>query len=155
MYHLCLTSNNKNAIKLLMVFSKRLHHVIMAQLNFELAEITWNPTTLVISFGWLQILLHRNNGWQWGQEKPKNPFRLILHQESLLVPYNWKTPKNVFINSTSDLFWAGSISFIQQVFRVMSDNLQHTFEALTKDETIIWIEPSFGNGLKIEGWVYV
>jgi protein gp37 len=39
-----------------------------------------------------------------GQEKYKNGFKLTVHPDTLSIPYTWKTPKIVFVNSMSDLF---------------------------------------------------
>jgi protein gp37 len=42
------------------------------------------------------------------------------------VPYTWKKPQLVFVNSMSDLFHPEvPLEFIQQVFEVMGDNPKH------------------------------
>jgi protein gp37 len=51
----------------------------------------------------------------------------------LVVPYTWRTPKLVFVNSMSDLFHAKvPISFVRDVFDVIRDTPQHTYQILTK-----------------------
>ncbi|MCI5057392.1 MAG: phage Gp37/Gp68 family protein, partial [Flavobacteriales bacterium] len=56
-----------------------------------------------------------------------------FHPEALKVPYTWKKPKIVFVNSMSDLFHKDiPLSFVQEVFSVMNDNPQHVFQLLTK-----------------------
>jgi protein gp37 len=51
----------------------------------------------------------------------------------LQIPYEWKRPKVVFVNSMSDLFHKDvPLSFIQKVFDVMNDTPMHTYQVLTK-----------------------
>ena len=73
-----------------------------------------------------------------GVEKYKDGFELRVHPEALNVPYSWKSPKIVFVNSMSDLFHKDvPISFIKRVFDVMNDNPQHVFQVLTKRSNIL------------------
>jgi protein gp37 len=68
-----------------------------------------------------------------GVDKYKDNFRVREHESSLLIPYSWKKPKIVFVNSMSDLFHKNvSTEFIKKVFKVMNDNQKHTFQVLTK-----------------------
>ncbi len=68
-----------------------------------------------------------------GQEKYKNGFKLTVHPDTLSIPYTWKTPKTVFVNSMSDLFHKDiPLDYIKKVFKVMNENQQHTFQILTK-----------------------
>lgn len=68
-----------------------------------------------------------------GQEKYKDGFKVRLHPNELTKPYQWKKPRLVFVNSMSDLFHKKiPLDFIQQVFKVMNENPQHTFQVLTK-----------------------
>jgi protein gp37 len=49
------------------------------------------------------------------------------------LPYQWRNPRVVFVNSMSDLFHAKvPIAFIRDVFSVMADTPQHTYQVLTK-----------------------
>ncbi|MFQ6148414.1 DUF5131 family protein [Streptomyces seoulensis] len=60
-------------------------------------------------------------------------FGLALHPDSLSLPYKWKAPRTVFVNSMSDLFHARvPLKFVQRVFDVMADTPQHTYQVLTK-----------------------
>jgi protein gp37 len=60
-------------------------------------------------------------------------FGISVHPDVLKLPYRWRSPKTVFVNSMSDLFHNEvPIEFIQQVFRVMEDTPQHTYQILTK-----------------------
>ena len=68
-----------------------------------------------------------------GQSKYQNGFQINTHEESLKVPYTWKKPQLVFVNSMSDLFHPEvPLDFIQRVFQVMQDNPKHRFQLLTK-----------------------
>ena len=68
-----------------------------------------------------------------GVEKYKDAFEVRIHPDQLLLPYKWKTPKIVFVNSMSDLFHKKvPADFIKRVFSAMNDNPQHVFQVLTK-----------------------
>jgi len=60
-------------------------------------------------------------------------FHLTLHEDALSIPLRWRAPRLIFVNSMSDLFQEGiPLSFIQQVFAVMTACSQHTFQFITK-----------------------
>ncbi len=68
-----------------------------------------------------------------GVEKYRDGFELQIHPDALNIPYTWKSPRTVFVNSMSDLFHNDvPLSFIKKVFDVMNDNPQHVFQVLTK-----------------------
>ena len=68
-----------------------------------------------------------------GIEKYKDGFKIRTHIDALNIPYTWKKPKTVFVNSMSDLFHPQvPVEFIKEVFAVMNDNPQHIFQVLTK-----------------------
>lgn len=99
--------------------------------------MTWNPTTgcTKISAGckfcYAEVMSRRLQAM--GVEKYKDGFQVSEHFDALDIPYSWKGSKLVFVNSMSDLFHPEiSLSFIQQVFRVMNDTPQHTYQVLTK-----------------------
>jgi protein gp37 len=70
--------------------------------------------------------------------KYKNGFNVALHPDTLDIPYSWKKPKIVFVNSMSDLFHENiPLDYIRKVFKVMNDNPQHTFQVLTKRADIL------------------
>lgn len=53
--------------------------------------------------------------------------------ERLVVPFRWKRPRRVFVDSMSDLFHEGvPEEFIDEVFTVMAQTPQHTYQVLTK-----------------------
>ena len=73
-----------------------------------------------------------------GIDKYKDGFELRMHEDALLTPYGWKSPKIVFVNSMSDLFHKDvPLSFIKKVFHTMNDNPQHTFQVLTKRSDVL------------------
>jgi protein gp37 len=109
----------------------------MANSSIEWTEMTWNPTTGCnkVSAGckycYAEIMAKRLKAM--GQEKYKDGFKLRIHPESLNIPYAWKKPKIVFVNSMSDLFHKDvPTDFIISVFKVMNENPIHTFQVLTK-----------------------
>jgi protein gp37 len=60
-------------------------------------------------------------------------FDLRLVPEKLGEPFQWKSPKLVFVNSMSDLFQPNvSDEYIEEVVRVMVDANWHTYQVLTK-----------------------
>jgi protein gp37 len=68
-----------------------------------------------------------------GIEKYSDGFRIRTHPDALNIPFTWKRPKVVFVNSMSDLFHPEvSLEFIRKVFSVMNDTPQHIYQVLTK-----------------------
>lgn len=125
----------------------------MAQSSIEWTEMTWNPTTgcnklsAGCKFCYAEIMSRRLH--YMGQEKYKNNFKLTIHPDTLDIPYTWKKPKVVFVNSMSDLFHKDiPLMYIKKVFKVMNENPQHTFQVLTKradllekyDKHLTWTE---------------
>jgi len=63
--------------------------------------------------------------------KWNNKIRII--PEALDDPLRWREPRQVFVNSMSDLFHKQvPLDFIKQVFGVMNHCQRHTFQILTK-----------------------
>lgn len=100
---------------------------------------TWNPTTGCsrVSRGcdncYAETLSLRQ-GWSkkpWTSANADE--NIVLHPDRLKKPYSWKEPVRVFVNSMSDLFHPKiPRTFIDEVFAVMNDLPQHTFQILTK-----------------------
>lgn len=68
-----------------------------------------------------------------GKPKYANGFEITLHPETLKIPFTWKKPQLVFVNSMSDLFHEKvPLDYIRKVFDVMNKTLQHTYQILTK-----------------------
>lgn len=114
--------------------------------RIEWTEATWNPTTGCdrISSGCdhcyaltLSARLKAMGKAKYqndGDPRTSGPgFGLTVHPDTLALPYKWRSPRTVFVNSMSDLFHARvPRSFIQQVFDVMAETPQHTYQVLTK-----------------------
>ncbi|WP_298402436.1 DUF5131 family protein [uncultured Chloroflexus sp.] len=109
----------------------------MARSSIEWTEATWNPLTgcTKISPGCKHCYAERMalRLQAMGLEKYRNGFRLTLHPNTLPEPLQWKQPRMIFVNSMSDLFHHDvPVTFIQQVFAVMTQAHWHTFQVLTK-----------------------
>lgn len=109
----------------------------MTQSKIEWTEITWNPTTGCnkVSAGckncYAEIFAKRLQAM--GNQKYKNGFEFTIHPDVLKEPLKWRTPKLVFVNSMSDLFHENiSLSFLKEIFKVMNNTPQHTYQVLTK-----------------------
>ncbi|MEU7151239.1 phage Gp37/Gp68 family protein [Streptomyces sp. NPDC039022] len=114
--------------------------------TIEWTEATWNPTTgcdqvsegcdncyaltLAKRLKAMGSAKYQNDG----DPRTSGPgFGLTVHPEALRVPYGWRSPRTVFVNSMSDLFHARvPLGFVRQVFGVMADTPQHTYQVLTK-----------------------
>lgn len=112
----------------------------------EWTAATWNPTTGCdrISAGcdhcYALALAARLKAM--GQPKYQNDgdprtsgpgFGVTVHPAALGIPKRWREPRLVFVNSMSDLFHARvPLSFIRDVFTVITDTPQHTYQVLTK-----------------------
>jgi protein gp37 len=114
----------------------------MSKTRIEWTELSWNPTTGCdkvsqgCKFCYAEVMARRLKAM--GLDKYRNGFKLTLHEDALKIPYTWKQPKIVFVNSMSDLFHKGiPLEFIRRVFRVMNDNPQHVFQVLTKRPEIL------------------
>lgn len=125
----------------------------MAQSSIEWTEMTWNPTTGCnklsqgCKFCYAEVMSRRLK--YMGQKKYENGFKLTLHPDTLTIPYTWKKPVKVFVNSMSDLFHKDvPLDYIKKVFMVMNENPMHTFQVLTKradilakyDKELTWTE---------------
>ena len=115
----------------------------MAQSSIEWTEMTWNPTTgcnkisAGCKFCYAEVMSRRLQAM--GVDKYKDGFKLRMHEDALLIPYGWKSPKIVFVNSMSDMFHKDvPLAFIQKVFKTMNENPQHTFQVLTKRSDILF-----------------
>lgn len=118
----------------------------MAASAIEWTEVTWNPTTGCdrtspgCDHCYALTLAKRLKAM--GQPKYQNDgdsltsgpgFGLSLHERTLSLPFSWRTPSTVFVNSMSDLFHEDvPVEFIQRVFEVMEQTPQHTYQVLTK-----------------------
>lgn len=114
--------------------------------SIEWTEATWNPVTGCdrISSGCdncyaltLSKRLKAMGAEKYqtdGDPRTSGPgFGVATHPRTLEQPYRWRSPKLVFVNSMSDLFHAKvPLEFVQDVFRVMTETPEHTYQVLTK-----------------------
>jgi protein gp37 len=117
--------------------------------GIEWTHATWNPTTgcdkvspgcehcyaltLAKRLKAMGAAKYQNDG----HPATSGPgFALTTHPDALAIPYRWRAPRNVFVDSMSDLLHARvPLSFVQQVFAVMADTPRHTYQVLTKRST--------------------
>lgn len=100
--------------------------------KIEWTEATWNPTVgcTKVSPGcdncYAERIVNRFKG--------KGAFDVVVRDESkLFLPFKWRKPRRIFVNSMSDLFHEDiPDSFIANVFSVMARTPQHTYQILTK-----------------------
>jgi protein gp37 len=105
--------------------------------RIEWTETTWNPVTgcTKLSPGcqncYAEILARRLKAM--GSQNYQNGFNVTCHPAMLAVPPTWRKPRLVFVNSMSDLFHDNvPESFIQEIYAVMAESKEHTFQVLTK-----------------------
>jgi protein gp37 len=103
----------------------------------EWTHATWNPVTGCdeVSPGcdhcYAARLARRLQAM--GNPRYVNGFAVTLHPDLLDLPFRWRTPRRVFVNSMSDLFHPRvPTAFIESVFQVMGAASWHTFQVLTK-----------------------
>ena len=111
----------------------------MNQTNISWASVTWNPVhgcskvspgcdrcyaeTLSLRRGWTKL------PWT-GENAAKN---VNVKPHKLKEPYKLKEPSRVFVNSMSDMYHPQiPDDYIAEIFKVMNDLPQHTFQILTK-----------------------
>lgn len=112
----------------------------------EWTDATWNPTTgcdrtspgcdncYALALARRLKAMGQPKYQADGDPRTSGPgFGAAVHPETLDLPYTWASPRTVFVNSMSDLFHPQiPVQFIKQVFEVMADTPQHTYQVLTK-----------------------
>lgn len=105
--------------------------------KIEWTESTWNPVTgcSKVSPGckncYAERLAYRLKAM--GNPSYQNGFEVTQHERMLPLPYKWKKPSIVFVNSMSDIFHESvDIDFVHRIFKVMNNTPQHTYQVLTK-----------------------
>lgn len=120
----------------------------MSETSIEWTDATWNPVAgcSIMSAGCTNCYamrmaarldamgvqkyadLTRKSGG-----KHKWTGKIYLDYRALDVPFNWHRPRNVFVNSMSDLFHPEvPVDFIQKIWGVMERTSRHTYQILTK-----------------------
>jgi len=105
--------------------------------HIEWTDATWNPVTgcTKISPGCKHCYAERLSRRlkAMGQANYRNEFKVTLQPQMLELPFRWKTPKRIFVNSMSDLFHADvPKDYIKKVFDVMGRAHWHQYQVLTK-----------------------
>ena len=114
--------------------------------SIEWTEATWNPTTgcdrtspgcdhcYALTMARRLKAMGNPKYQNDGDSTTSGPgFGITTHWDQLTLPYSWKTPRTIFVNSMSDLFHPKvSDQFISEVFKVMEDTPRHTYQVLTK-----------------------
>ena len=105
--------------------------------HIEWTDATWNPVRgcTKISPGckhcYAETFAERFRGVKGHPYEQGFDLRLAVNK--LVEPFNWRTPKLVFVNSMSDLFHESvPESYIRAVCRIMVTAKWHTFQVLTK-----------------------
>jgi len=115
--------------------------------GIEWTDATWNPVTgcTRVSAGcdncYAATLSHRLLGRIYLRRLPvvdsdtsrRDPFAVRLWPERLGDPLRWREPRQIFVNSMSDLFHKDvPAPFIAQIFQVMLQAPWHVYQILTK-----------------------
>lgn len=120
----------------------------MAETQIEWTDATWNPVAgcSIKSAGckncYAMLMARRLEAMNIEKYRgllKKHTQRPIWNgviredKASLSIPYQWKKPRKIFVNSMSDLFHEKvSESFIHDVWKVMEETPQHNYQILTK-----------------------
>ena len=120
----------------------------MSKSSIEWTESTWNPVAgcTIISPGCMNCYAMRMAARleAMGQAKyagttrvsggrAKWNGRISVDQKALAAPREWKIGRMIFVNSMSDIFHEDvPLDFVKQVFQVMKETPQHTYQILTK-----------------------
>lgn len=103
----------------------------------EWTDATWNPVTgcSKVSPGCKNCYAERLAArlQAMGNPRYKNGFATTLHPDQLTLPLRWTQPRQIFVNSMSDLFHeAVPEDYILRVFETMVKADWHIFQILTK-----------------------
>ncbi len=120
----------------------------MSKSSIEWTESTWNPVAgcTIISPGCTNCYAMRMAARleAMGQAKYAGTTRISggrakwngkisVDQKALVAPREWKIGRMIFVNSMSDIFHEDvPLDFVRQVFQVMKETPQHTYQVLTK-----------------------
>lgn len=135
--------------------------------KIEWTEVTWNPITgcSKISDGCINCYAaaFAKRLKAMGNIRYKNGFQPTVHEDLIDLPFQWKTPKRVFVNSMSDIFHEQiPDKYILQIFDTMNQCRQHEFQVLTKrperlsslNDKILWTD-NIWMGVTIESDKYL
>lgn len=120
----------------------------MAETSIEWTDATWNPVAgcTILTAGCTNCYAMRMAARleAMGVEKyagltrktggrAKWTGKIYLDRKALSIPTLWSKPRQVFVNSMSDLFHSDvPPEFIAEVWQVMAETPRHTYQILTK-----------------------
>lgn len=120
----------------------------MAETQIEWTDATWNPVAgcSIITSGCtncyameiarrLEAMGHKKYSGLTTKSSKRTVWNGTVREDSdsLEIPYRWRKPRKIFVNSMSDLFHEQvSDDFIIRVWKVMSDTAHHNYQILTK-----------------------
>jgi protein gp37 len=123
--------------------------------HIEWTDATWNPVTgcSKISPGCKHCYAERLalRLQAMGQKNYRNGFEVTLQPQMLELPLRWKSSRQIFVNSMSDLFHEDvPLSYIKEVFSVMRRAHWHQYQVLTKrSERLLELSPRLEWGPQI------
>lgn len=105
--------------------------------SIEWTESSWNPLTgcTKVSPGCKNCYAERMalRLQAAGNPNYRNGFTITMHDGTLDLPFKWRKPQTIFVNSMSDLFHEKvPDEFIVRVFNVMNTANWHRYQVLTK-----------------------
>ncbi len=114
----------------------------MSKSKIEWTGSTWNPITgcTKISEGCKNCYAERMAKRLYSMRNPRylNNFELTVHEDLFDKPREWKKGRLIFVNSMSDIFHEQlSLKHIKNLFKVMNETPQHTYQLLTKRADIL------------------
>jgi protein gp37 len=120
----------------------------MAETSIEWTDATWNPVAgcTVLSPGCtncyamrMAARLEAMGAAKYRKLTRKSGKRAVwsgkitLDRQALEVPKTWRKPRQIFVNSMSDLFHADvPHEFVHAVWQTMEETPRHTYQILTK-----------------------
>ena len=110
------------------------------QSHIQWTDATWNTLSgcTRVSEGCERCYIDRTPPFRMAHRRFDSPAiggttGVILHEDRLTLPLNWRKPRRVFVNSLSDLFHESvPTEHIAKVFATMALTPQHTYQILTK-----------------------
>lgn len=111
--------------------------------KIEWTQRVWNPVTgcSKVSPGCKNCYAERfaRRLKNMGNPRYRNGFAVTIHPDLLELPFLWKEPALIFVNSMSDLFHEKvPEEFIRAVFQTMEQAHWHIFQVLTKRAERLW-----------------
>lgn len=120
----------------------------MAETQIEWTDATWNPVAgcsiesagcthcYAMEMAWrLEAMRVEKYSGLTRRSGKRAIWNGVVREDhgSLAIPFKWRKPRKIFVNSMSDLFHEGvSDAFILEVWRVMRETPHHNYQILTK-----------------------